>query len=136
MLAQQKAQKEKQQLDTLALDLEQKVKLREAKRAEYAQNHASRPTSVASFRLHESHIQSLKEKEERLKDTIESQKQVLQKAQEHASLRRDQMLLAGREFKSIDKIKDKFLSNHRKYVEMREEDARDELTQARYQAPT
>jgi flagellar export protein FliJ len=135
LLARQAAQKEKQQLDTLEVDLHKKVEFREHKRQEYAQNQANGPTSVASFKLHESHIQSLKEKEARLKDTIEGQKQVLQKANARAETRRDEMLLAGRDFKTIDKIKDKFLVSHKKHVEMREDNARDELSQARYQVP-
>jgi len=131
LLAQQTVQKEKKQLDTLELDLAQNVEFRQTRRIQYVENAASGST-IASIRLHESHIKSLLEKENRLKQSIEQQKQALKQEEERAQIRREEMLVASRDFKSIDKVKVKFLDQHRRAVEQKEEDARDELTQARY----
>lgn len=132
LLAQQTVQKEKKQLDTLELDLAQNVEFRQTRRLQYVESTASRSSTIASLKLHESHIKSLMVKEERLKQSIESQKQVLKQEEARAQVRREEMLVASRDFKSIDKVKVKFLDQRRRTIEQKEEDARDELTQARF----
>lgn len=131
-LAQQTVQKEKKQLDTLELDLVRKVEFRQTRRLQYVESAQSGAANIASLKLHETHIKSLMEKEKLLKQTIEQQKQVLKNEEAHAQIKRDEMLVASRDFKSIDKVKMKFLDQIRRTVEQKEEDARDELSQARY----
>lgn len=130
--AQEALRKQKEELAKLESELSQKVALRDQRRAQYAQQTASGAANIHSINIQERHLYALKDKEEKVKQSIEEQNGVLENYQRVAQARHLQMLNANRDFKSIEKLKERWAIEVKKKAERKEEEATDEISQSRH----
>lgn len=129
---QKKVAIEKKKLDSLTEDLAQKVKLREQRRVEYAQEAAQGKSNIDKIQIQGRHIEGLKEKEELVKQDISKQEIVLKEAQKIAEEKLQEMLKATQEFKALEKHKEKWAEEVKKELERKEEEASEDISQSQY----
>jgi flagellar export protein FliJ len=130
--AQQELRRKQEELDKLKTELSEKVTLRDQRRSQYAEQTASGSSTIHNIHIQERHIYALRDKEERVKVSIEEQNSVVETSQRVAQARHLEMLNANREFKSIEKLKERWAMELKKQVERKEEEATDEISQARH----
>lgn len=131
LFAQQDANRQAKHLNDLQEDLTQKIHARAARRQQYANNNGA-SLSIHHLRIQESHVHALKNKEEAARLSVEEQKEVLEKSKGIVQTKQTHMLVATREFKSIEKLKEQWKFQQKKESERREEIALDEISQSKH----
>jgi flagellar export protein FliJ len=126
--------KAKQELKRLEDDLARRKSERKAKVEAYFKEVMAGgigPNSMTQMHRFE---ERLKDEEALVELDIEKQKQVIKKAEKVVEQRRRELAEAARDLKAIVKHKEKFLSDWRKEVDIREDLAREEIGNALFLA--
>lgn len=131
-IEQKKVQAEQKKLDDLNADLAERIRQREQKIIEYAQESAQGKSTIEKMQGQGRHIDSLKEKEALLKIDIEKQEDVLKRAQKVAQEKLEIMLKATQEFKALEKHKEKWTKEVKKELEKKEEESAEDISQSQY----
>ena len=130
---QQKAvAKEQTKLDEMKAELAAKVEYREKKRLEYLEKAARGEMNVHNITQSQRHIERLKEEEAAYEVEIDKQRERLKEAEKVLEKRREEMVEANREFKALEKHKEKWLKKKRREIEAKEEDAAEDIAQAQF----
>ncbi|MBN2359074.1 MAG: flagellar assembly protein FliH [Deltaproteobacteria bacterium] len=130
---QQKAvAKEQTRLDEMKAELAAKVEYREKKRIEYLEKAAKGEMNVHTITQSQRHIERLKEEEAAYEVEIDKQRERLKEAEKVLDKRRQEMVDANREFKALEKHKEKWVKKKKKEIEAKEEDAAEDIAQSQF----
>jgi flagellar biosynthesis chaperone FliJ len=131
-LAQQQVRREQGELDQLENDLSRKTKERDLKRTQYADEIHRRGSTIQTIRIQELHVSALKAREEETKAAIQKQKDVVERTKQLEKEKLVTMLTRNRELKTVEKLKEKWVLDLRKHQEQKDDDTRDEISQAQF----
>lgn len=128
----QEAQKEQKKLQDMQQQLAQMQLDRERKRLEYAHANDQGQVTIEKIQIQARHIEMLKDKEAAFSLEIATQEKVRDEAKAIAEKFLQEMLEKTKEFKALEKHKEKWLLEVKKAREKKEEAAADDISQAQY----
>jgi flagellar export protein FliJ len=114
-------------------ELQRKIKFRERKKAEYAEQMMRGELSVTASMNANNYIKRLREEEIAFENLIEEQKAVVAEHEGIVAEKRELMIEAHKQLKALEKHKEKFLEQAKKELQAKEEDALDEIAQTIFQ---
>ncbi len=123
---------EKERLLEMEEELERMIAKREAKRREYSEKAMRGEMSAQGAVSANLYIERLKEQEEMQQNAIEGQKGVVAQKEEEVEGARQDLIVANRELKALEKHKEKWEEEIKKERQRKEEDMFDEIAQTGY----
>ncbi len=120
---QQKLQKDMEE------ELQRMIEDRHRRREEYSQKLASGEMKVTDQSSAYRYIERLKDKEKEQEFKIEAQKEQVRNAEKELKRSQDALIVATQDLKALQKHKEKWLTDWKKEVAMKEEDNLDEIGQ-------
>jgi flagellar export protein FliJ len=130
--AQKALAKEQAKLDEMKAELAAKVEYREKKKQEYSQKAARGELNIHSITSGQRHIERLKEEEAAYEVEIDKQREKVKEAEKVVEKKREEMVKANREFKALEKHKEKWVKAKKKAILAKEEDAAEDIAQTLY----
>lgn len=134
--AQKSVNEEQRRLDEMKAELAAKVEYREKKRQEYSEKAAQGELNIHAITSGQRHIERLKEEEAAYEVEIDKQRERLQEAEKVLEQKREEMINANREFKAMEKHKEKWEKKKKREISLKEEDAAEEIAQSLYLSRT
>ncbi|MFH1810897.1 MAG: flagellar assembly protein FliH [Pseudomonadota bacterium] len=132
--AQKEMAAEQARLDEMKAELAAKVEFREGKRHEYAEKASRGEMNVHTMTSSQRHIERLKEEEAAYEVEIDKQRERLHEAEKVVEKKREEMVVANRDFKALEKHKEKWAKKTRREIMLKEEDAAEDIAQAQFLA--
>jgi flagellar export protein FliJ len=132
--AQKACQAEQARLDEMKAELAAKVEYRENKRREYAEKASRGEMNVHTMTSSQRHIERLKEEEAAYEVEIDKQRERLHEAEKVVEQKREDMIVANRDFKALEKHKEKWAKKTKREIMLKEEDAAEDIALAQYLA--
>jgi flagellar export protein FliJ len=130
--AQKEVNQEQQKLDEMKAELAAKVEYRENKAQEYVRKAAEGELNINTITSGQRHIERLKEEEAAYEVEIDKQRERLQEAEKVLEKKREEMIVANRDFKALEKHKEKWTKKVKKEIMAKEEDAAEDIAQSQY----
>lgn len=123
---------EKTKLEKMEKKFEEMKTFREQKRLEYANAIHAGKLSIAEINVNNNHIDRLLHEEEAYLIEIAKQNDVLKKAKKDAFIALQEMFDATKEFKALEKHKEKWEAEQKEIAQQKEEDAIEDISQSQY----
>jgi len=130
--AQRGVNEEQRKLDEMKAELAAKVEYRENKRREYSEQAAAGALNINAITSGQRHIERLKEEEAAYEVEIDKQRERLQEAEKVLEKKREEMVEANREFKAMEKHKEKWQKKVKREIMLKEEDEAEDIAQTLY----
>lgn len=125
---------EQARLDEMKAELAAKVEYRENKRREYAEAASRGEMNVAKMTSSQRHVERLKEEEAAYEVEIDKQRERLHEAEKVVEKKREEMIVANRDFKALEKHKEKWAKKTKREIMLKEEDAAEDIALAQFLA--
>jgi uncharacterized protein YaaQ len=123
---------EQKKLDEMRMNLQNMIRARDEKKAEYAERTRAGEYTIAQINNNARHIERLKQKESAYQVEIDRQVERVAEVERIAAQAMEMMVKATQDYKALEKHKEKWQKQVRREQMMKEEEAVEDIAQAQY----